>query len=91
MDITQALLDKLFSQLRVIHKAHWKAPKADEVLREIKEKGVFVFRIGAEPHVAEVKISEKGIFYEINASLPERMRKQAEEMKKKFNQFIASS
>lgn len=85
MDITQALLDKLFSQLRIIHKAHWKAPKVEEVTREIKEKGEFVFRIGKEPHVAEVIISEKGVFYEINAELPERMRKQAEEMKRQFN------
>lgn len=90
MEITQPLLDKLFSQLRIIHKAHWKVPRLEEIQAAIKEKGSFVFRIGAEPHVAEVRISEKGIFYEINESLPERMRKQAEEMKRKFDAFILS-
>lgn len=91
MSISQAGLDKLFSQLRIIHKAHWKAPKTEEVERAIKEKGVFIFRIGAEPHVAEVKITSSGIAYEINANLPERMKKQAEEMKKSVDRSISSS
>jgi len=84
MDLTQSFIDKVFSQLRIIHKSHWKAPKLEEVQREIGRVGKFVFRIGAAPYVAEVAITPFGVSYEVNPNLPERMKKQAETMREKF-------
>ena len=79
----QEYLEKLFATLRIVHTSHWKAPKVDDVNKEIERKGVFVFRIGADPWVAEVKITETGATYEINPELPQRMKAKAEEMKKR--------
>jgi hypothetical protein len=88
--ITQEKLDKLFSILRIVHTSHWKAPKAEEAQKEIDRLGAYIFRAGREPWVADVKITEETVSYEINPELPERMKKKAEEMKQKFEKLTAS-
>ena len=80
---TQQQLDEIFAKLRLIHKSHWKAPKTWEVEKEIKRTGKYVFRIGADPWVVEVIITDS-ISYEVNPELPERMKKQVMVMKQKF-------
>ena len=86
--ITQEKIDKVFSILRIVHTSHWKAPKLEEVQNEITRTGAYIFRAGRDPWVAEVKITEDSVSYEINPELPERMRKKAEDMKKKFEELI---
>ncbi|MBI4146020.1 hypothetical protein HY489_01640 [Candidatus Woesearchaeota archaeon] len=88
MQIDQTMLDKLFAQLRIIHTSHWKTPKLEEVKKEIERTGTFSFRIGANPWVAEVKITMDKITYDTNQELPERMRKKMEEMKNKFDNSV---
>lgn len=80
---TQATLDQLFAKLRIIHKAHWKAPLLSDVEKEITRKGIFVFRIGSNPWVAEIIISES-VRYEVNPHLPERMLAAAIKLKNLF-------
>jgi len=82
--LTQQFLESLFGVLRKIHTAHWKTPKLADVQKEIARSGVFVFRIGSDPWVADVKITESGVEYTINGDLPEKMRKRAEEYQEKF-------
>ena len=84
----QQIIDKIFNILRIVHTSHWKAPKLEEVEKEIARTGAYIFRAGTEPWVAEVKITADTVSYEINPELPERMKKQAEEMKKKFEELI---
>ena len=86
--ITQEKIDKLFTILRIVHTSHWKPPKAEDVNKEIEKTGAYIFRAGKEQWVAEVKLTETSITYEINPELPARMKKKAEEMKKKFEQLI---
>ncbi len=89
--ITQEKIDKIFQILRIVHTSHWKAPKIEEVQKEIARTGAYIFRAGREPWVAEVKITEDSVSYEINPELPERMKKKAEEMKKRFEQMLSAS
>ena len=84
----QQIIDKIFNIFRIVHTSHWKAPKLEEVEKEIARTGAYIFRAGREPWVAEVKMTENSISYEINPELPERMKKKAEEMKKKFEELI---
>ena len=86
--VTQEYVDKIFNALRIVHTSHWKAPNVEEVRKEIARTGAYVFRAGRTPWVADVKITETDVSYEINAELPERMRAKAEEMKKKFEEMI---
>lgn len=86
--LTQEQVNAVFAQLRIIHKAHWKAPKVEEVKKEIAQKGAFLFLIGKDPYVAQVRITEDTISYEVNPALPERMRMQANDMKKKFERLF---
>ncbi|HLF54791.1 MAG TPA: hypothetical protein VI612_03665 [Candidatus Nanoarchaeia archaeon] len=86
--LTQEKIDKIFAILRIVHTSHWKAPKTEEVQKEISRIGAYIFRAGREPWVAEVKITENTISYEINPELPEKMKIKAEEMKKKFEELI---
>jgi hypothetical protein len=87
----QERIDNIFSILRIVHTSHWKAPKLEDVKNEIARTGAFVFRAGRDPWVADVKITGNGISYEINPELPERMKKKAEEMKKKFQDMISKA
>ena len=87
--LTQEQIDRIFAVLRIVHTSHWKAPKLEDVQKEMARAGAFVFRAGRDPWVAEVRITEDTVSYEINPELPERMKKQAEEMKKKFEALIA--
>ncbi len=89
MQITQDKIDKIFAILRVVHTSHWKAPKIDEIEREISRTGAFVFRVGSEPWVADVKITSAGIEYIVNSELPAQMKLKAEEMKKKFEAMFS--
>jgi len=86
--MNQETIDKLFAILRIVHTSHWKSPKVEEVQKEIARTGAYVFRAGRQPWVAEVKITETDVSYEINPELPERMKKKAEEMKKRFEELI---
>ncbi|PIN74468.1 hypothetical protein COV18_07490 [Candidatus Woesearchaeota archaeon CG10_big_fil_rev_8_21_14_0_10_37_12] len=86
--LNQEKIDVLFQTLRKVHKCHWKAPKLDDVQKEIHRIGVFVFRIGNNPWVAEVRITENGVEYVVNQDLSERMRKDAEKMKEEFEKLI---
>lgn len=88
--LTQEKIDKIFSILRTVHTSHWKAPKLEEVQKEVERTGAYIFRAGSQPWVAEVKITEDTISYEINPELPEKMKIKAEEMKKKFELSIKS-
>jgi len=88
--VKQEKIDKIFAILRIVHTTHWKAPKMEEVEKEIARTGAYVFRAGRKPWVAEVKITEEAISYEINSELPERMKKKAEEMKEKFESMISA-
>ena len=88
--LTQEKIDKLFSILRIVHTSHWKAPKLEEVEREISRTGVYTFRVGTNPWVADVKITAAGVEYIVNAELPERMKANAEGMKKKFISMTAT-
>lgn len=87
--LTQEKVDKIFSILRIVHTSHWKAPKIEDVQQEIQRVGAYIFRAGREPWVADVKITEAAVSYEINPELPERMKSKAQEMKKKFEQMIS--
>jgi len=82
--LTQEKIDKIFGVLRVVHTSHWKAPKLEEVEKEISRIGAYVFRAGRDPWVADVKITAAGVEYAINPELPARMKSKAEEMKRKF-------
>ncbi len=86
--LTQEKIDHIFAILRIVHTSHWKAHKLEDVHKEIARTGAFVFRTGRNPWVADVKITETSVSYEINPELPERMRVKAEEMKKKFESLI---
>jgi len=86
--LTQEKIDKIFNILRIVHTSHWKAPKVEAVQGEINRIGAFVFRAGRDPWVADVRITESSISYEINAGLPERMKAKAQEMKRKFDESI---
>lgn len=86
--LTQERIDKIFGILRIVHTSHWKAPKLEEVEREISRIGAYIFRAGRNPWVVDVKITENSVSYEINPELPERMKKKAEEMKEKFEELI---
>lgn len=88
--ITQDKLDKIFAILRVVHTSHWKPPKVQDVEKEIARTGAFVFRVGSEPWVADVKITSAGATYEVNSELPAQMKLKAEEMKKKFLAMTAA-
>ena len=83
----QAKIDGIFAILRRIHTAHWKAPKEEIVKKEIARTGAFVFRIGSNPWVAEIRIAKESVNYEINPALPERLKLHAQELKKKFEEF----
>ena len=83
----QQIIDKIFNILRIVHTSHWKAPNVDEVEKEIARTGAYIFRTGSDPWVAEVKITDDVVSYEINPELPDRMKKKAEEMKKKFEEL----
>ena len=87
----QEKVDKVFLVLRIFHTAHWKAPKIEDVKKEIARIGEFVFRAGSDPWVAEVKVTDISVSYEINPLLPDRMKKKAEEMKKRFESLILGS
>jgi len=86
--LTQEKLDKIFAALRIAHKSHWKAPKLELVLQEIERKSAYVFRAGANPWVAEIKITDESVTYTVNPELPERMRKATEELKRKFEEQL---
>lgn len=86
---TQEKIDKIFNLLRIVHTSHWKAPKVEVVQKEIQRTGAFIFRAGRDPWVADVKITENSVSYEINPELPERMKAKAQEMKKKFDEMTA--
>ena len=86
--ITQERIDRIFNILRIVHTSHWKAPKVEEVVKEIGRTGAYIFRAGRDPWVADVKITADSVSYEINQELPERMKKKTEEMKKKFEEMI---
>ncbi len=88
--ITQEFLINLFATLRAIHKAHWKVPTLEAVEADIARKGVYVFRIGDIPWVAEVRIG-KNVEYIVNSELSEKMKKTAEEYKQKFDEWLTSS
>ena len=88
--LTQPQLEALFAKLRIIHKSHWKTPKLENVAKEIERTGAFVFRIGSNPWVAEIIITET-VKYEVNPALPERMLAVALEMKKKFDSADSSN
>ncbi|MBS3125686.1 hypothetical protein J4211_05570 [Candidatus Woesearchaeota archaeon] len=85
--ITQQSLDSLFARLRIIHRAHWKAPALTDVEHEIKRTGSFIFRIGSNPWVAQIIISDL-VRYEVNPQLPPRMLTATLELKKKFKQTV---
>jgi hypothetical protein len=87
--ITQEKIDKIFNILRIVHTSHWKPPKLEIVQKEIHRAGVFIFRAGRAPWVADVKITENSVSYEINPELPERMKTRAQEMKRKFEEMTA--
>jgi hypothetical protein len=84
--LTQEKIDKIFGILRIVHTSHWKAPKLEEVKKEIERTGAYIFRAGRDPWVAEVRITET-VAYEINQELPERMKKKAEQMKNRFEEI----
>ncbi len=86
--LTQEQVNRIFAVLRIVHTSHWKAPKLEEVQREITRTGAFVFRAGRAPWVADIKITKDAVSYETNPELPERMKAKAEEMKKKFEAMI---
>jgi len=87
--LTQEKIDKIFGILRIVHTSHWKAPKLEEVEKEISRIGAYIFRAGRNPWVADVKITAAGVEYVVNPELPIRMKEQAEGMKKKFLELIA--
>ncbi len=89
--LTQEIIDKIFSILRIVHTSHWKAPKVEEVEKEISRIGAYAFRIGTAPWVADVKITAAGVEYVVNAELPERMKMNAETMKRKFISMTTNS
>lgn len=89
--LTQEKLDSVFSALRQAHTSHWRVPRLQDVIREIERRGKYVFRIGSNPWVADVIITEDAVSYEVNEELPERMRAQAEELKKRFEKLTSSS
>jgi len=90
MVLTQDRIDKIFSILRIVHTSHWKAPKIEEVEREISRIGAFVFRVGRNPWVADVRITSAGVTYEANSELPAQMKIKAEGMKTKFIAMTAT-
>ena len=83
---TQEKIDKIFAILRIVHTSHWKAPTAEEMQKEIARTGAYIFRAGRDPWVADVRITESSVSYEINPELPERMKRKVEEMRKKFEE-----
>jgi len=87
--LTQEKIDKIFGILRIVHTSHWKAPKLEEVEKEISRIGAYIFRAGRNPWVADVKITAAGVEYVINQELPARMKAKAEEMKRKFLDVIS--
>ncbi len=87
--LTQERIDKIFGILRIVHTSHWKAPKLEEVEREISRIGAYIFRAGRNPWVADVKITSAGVEYVVNSELPARMKTHAEGMKQKFLELIA--
>jgi len=88
--LTQDTIDKIFSILRIVHTSHWKAPRIEEVEREISRIGAYAFRIGTDPWVADVKITAAGVEYAVNSELPERMKLNTETMKRKFIAMTAN-
>jgi len=87
----QEYIDNIFRILRIVHKSHWKAPKLEVVLREIKRTGKFVFRIGVDPHVAEIIITPKSTEYLVNSNLAERLKEIATHYKEQFDTTFSSS
>ena len=87
--LAQEKIDKIFGILRIVHTSHWKAPKLEEVEREISRTGAYVFRAGRNPWVADVKITAVGVEYVVNSELPARMKAKADGMKQKFLELIA--
>lgn len=87
--LTQEKIDKIFGILRIVHTSHWKAPKLEEVEREISRTGAYVFRAGRNPWVADVKITAAGVEYVVNSELPARMKAKADGMKQKFLELIS--
>jgi len=89
--MNQEHIDKIFRILRIVHKAHWKAPKIETVEDEIKRTGKFVFRIGANPYVAEVTIDSNKVEYHVNEKLPGRLKELATHYKEQFDTTFSSS
>lgn len=88
---TQEKIDKIFGILRIVHTSHWKAPKLEEVEREISRTGVYVFRAGTNPWVADVRITSAGVEYVVNSELPARMKAKADGFKKKFLELTSQA
>ena len=89
--LTQENLLNLFSALRKIHVAHWIPPSLSTVKKEIDRVGKFVFRIGSNPWVAELIITQTSADYVINPELPERLKEQTKKLKLAFEQEILNT
>jgi hypothetical protein len=89
--LNQESIDAIFRILRVVHKSHWKPPKLETVENEIKRTGKFVFRIGAEPHVAKIIITPQKVDYVVNEKLPGRLKELATHYKAQFDTTFSSS
>lgn len=89
--LTQEKIDKIFGILRIVHTSHWKAPKLEEVEREISRTGAYVFRAGTNPWVADIKITAAGVEYVVNSELPARMKTKADGFKQKFLELTSQA
>ncbi|RMD58534.1 hypothetical protein D6825_00510 [Candidatus Woesearchaeota archaeon] len=89
--LTQDFINKVFSALRKAHNAHWRAPLADAVEKEIVSKGKFVFEVGSRPWLSRIIISRSGVEYVINSELNERFKKVLEDYKKVFEEELGKS
>lgn len=88
--MNQETLDSVFRILRTVHKSHWKAPKLEIVESEIKRTGKFVFRIGADPYVSEVIITNTSVDYLVNSNLTARLKEIATHYKEQFDTTFSS-
>lgn len=89
--LNQEKIDTIFRILRIVHKSHWKPPKLETVEAEIKRTGKFVFRIGANPYVANIIMTPQKIEYIVNEKLPGRLKELATHYKEQFDTTFSSS
>lgn len=89
--MNQGYIDTIFRILRIVHKAHWKAPKLEVVESETKRTGKFTFKIGSNPYVAEVTIEPSKVEYRVNEKLPGRLKELVTHYKEQFDTTFSSS